>query len=189
MRGWHERSDILSKKSGIDTLQEDILKSSGRYGGASGSCFCLGKRFCWKLQAVSGGWCFYYWQRGKREGASFLLRKVVVLFREVRRGAFGGEGFWQTGREKEEPFEKDSELSAYRRRSRELQPKTPSWRRGFQVWLLWLSRALSFFMSLMCHSLWLLLCLLGCCALMFISLIFEEFAAFLMSYPRKHLPS
>ena len=37
MRGWHEGSDLLGKKSGIDTWQEDILISSGRYGGASGA--------------------------------------------------------------------------------------------------------------------------------------------------------
>ena len=46
----------------------------------------------------------------------------------------------EEGRLLEELFEKDPELSIHTRRSRELQPKTPSWGRDFQVWLPWFSR-------------------------------------------------
>ena len=93
------------------------------------------------------------WKKSQSEGVVVLW--LLVLERYFKEGCFSRGNKRENQRKTrllEEPFERDSELSIYLRRSSELQPKTPNWGRDFQVWLLWFSCMFSFFIPFLSHS-------------------------------------
>ena len=67
------------------------------------------------------------WKKSQSEGVVVLW--LLVLERYFKEGCFSGGNKRENQRKTrllEEPFERDSKLSIYLRRSSELQPKTPN---------------------------------------------------------------